>query len=90
MTDKTDVYDHDSAGDSRALMIFCRALFNTSNLIGSDFKDVSVRRVERHFVQDEAGLHVQFTVSAHASGKTGKDAHDALGVLLPKRHDGDE
>ena len=67
----------------RAFKQFCREVFNTSNLIGTDFEDVSVLKVERPFVQDERGLHVQFTVSWHAIGKMGKDAHDALEVLLP-------
>ena len=90
MADKTITKDHDSGGTSRALLEFCRGLFNTSNLIGSDFEDVSVLQVERRFAQDKAGLHVQFTVSWHAIGKTGKDAHDALDALLPKEPGGDE
>ena len=72
---------------SRALLKFCRSLFETGNLIETDFEDVSVMKVERPFVQDEAGLHVQFTVSWHAIGKTGKGAHDALEVLLPEKPD---
>ena len=63
MADKTITKDYDSGGTSRALLKFCRDLFKTSNLIGSDFKDVSVLQVERPFEQDKAGLHVQFTVS---------------------------
>ena len=79
--------DKDSAEASRALLKFCRSLFETSNLIGTDFKDASILEVKRPFVQDEGGLHVQFTVSWHAFGKAGKDAHDALDVLLPKKPD---
>ena len=90
MADKTITKDYDSGGTSRALLKFCRDLFKTSNLIGSDFKDVSVLQVERPFEQDKAGLPVQFTVSWHAIGKTGKDAQDALDALLPKEPDGDE
>ena len=57
--------DKDSAEASRALLKFCRSLFETSNLIGTDFKDASILEVKRPFVQpsDEGGLHVQFTVS---------------------------
>ena len=53
--------DKDSAEASRALLKFCRSLFETSNLIGTDFKDASILEVKRPFVQDEGGLHVQFT-----------------------------
>ena len=87
MTDKTITNDHDSRGVSRALLKFCRSLFETSNLIGTDFEDASVLKVERPFVQDEVGLHVQFTVSLNALGKAGKDAQDALDVLLPQKPD---
>ena len=83
MTDKSSA--EDSRVASRALLKFCRSLFETGNLNGTDFDDVSVMKVERPFMQDEAGLHVQFTVSWHAIGKTGKDAHDALEVLLPEK-----
>ena len=67
-------------------MQLCRELFcETSNLIGTDFEDASALSVKRHFVQGDGGggVHVQFSVSYHAIGKTGKAAHDALEVLLP-------
>ena len=70
---------------SRALLKFCRSLFETGNLIETDFEDVSVMKVERPFVQDEAGLHVQFTVSWHAIGKAGLDADAAYKELLPDK-----
>ena len=73
------------ANESRALLKLCRALFKTSNLIGSDFKDVSALRVKRAFAQDSEGIHIQFSVSLHALGKSGKDAHDALEKLLPEK-----
>ena len=79
--------DKNSAGTYRTLSKFCRSLFETSNLIGTDFENISVMEVEQPFVQGEGGLHVQFTVSWHAFGKTGKDAHDALDVLLSKKPD---
>ena len=85
MTDKSSAKDSRVA--SRALLKFCRSLFETGNLIGTDFEDVSVMKVERPFMQDEGGAHVQFTVSWHAFGKAGKDAHDALEGLLPEKPD---
>ena len=56
----------------RAFKQFCREVFNTSNLIGTDFEDVSVLKVERPFVQDERGLHVQFTVSLACHRENGQ------------------
>ena len=70
---------------TNAVMKLCRDLFN-SNVIGSDFDDVQAFRVEkRDFPQqpDGKGVHISFSVSWHALGKTGKVAHDALDVLLP-------
>ena len=82
--------DDHAVAKQRALTILCRDLF-TSNVIGSDFDDVQVFKVvKRDFPQqpDGAGLHISFSVSWHAIGKTGKDAHDALDVLLPDEGDG--
>lgn len=65
----------------------CRDVFRTSNLIPSDFDDIQVFEVTgRDFPQQPGGggVHVSFSVSWHAIGKTGKDAHDALEELLPK------
>ena len=81
--------DHETSNTSLALLSFCRDLFD-SNLTGTDFEDVSVQRVKRKFLQGlPSGLHIQFSVSWHAIGKTGKDAHDALDVLLPDDDDDD-
>ena len=71
----------------RAIIEFCEGLFATSNLIGSDFDDVRMFEVVgRGFPQQSngGGLHISFSVSWHAIGKTGKAAHDALGELLPE------
>ena len=68
-----------------AMMALCRDLFS-SNLIQSDFDDVQVFEVaKRDFPQQPGGtgVHVTFSVSWHAIGKTGKALHDALDVLLP-------
>ena len=70
----------------RAVLNFCRGLFSTSNLIGSDFDDVELMKVVgRNFPQQIGGegLLIMFSVSWHAVAKTGKKAHDALGILLP-------
>ena len=70
----------------RAVIQFCRGLFSTSNLIETDFDDVSLVEVKgRDFEQQPGGtgLHVTFSVSWHAIGKTGQEAHNALHVLLP-------
>ena len=80
----------DKSAANRELMKLCRAIF-TRNLIGTDFDDVQVLEVTgRDFQQqpDGAGLNISFSVSAHAIGKLGQDAHDALGVLLPSKNDG--
>ena len=69
----------------RALIAFCRDLFN-SNITGTDLDDVQMVEVKkRDFPQQPggSGLHVSFSVSWHMIGKTGKEAHDALDVLLP-------
>ena len=70
---------------THALMKLCRDLF-TANLIESDFDDVQVLPVEkRSFLQQPGGkgLHISFSVSWHAIGKTGEDAHNALRTFQP-------
>ena len=70
-----------------ALIKLCRAIF-TSNVIGTDFDDVqAIKVVERNFPQQPGGggLHISFSVSWHALGKTGQAGHDALGVFLPDK-----
>ena len=72
-----------------AMMELCRGLF-TYNLIQSDFDDVEVFEVKgRDFPQQPngTGLHITFSVSWHAVGKTGQGAHDALDVLFPDEDD---
>ena len=81
-----DTQMNDKIKKHRALLKLCRDLFTTSNLLGADFDDVQVFEVtKRNFVQQPGGggVHVSFSVSGHAIGKTGKDAHEALAVLLP-------
>jgi hypothetical protein len=76
----------DEIDEKHAMMQFCRGVFGTSNLIGTDFDDVQVFKVTgRDFPQQPGGdgLHVTFSISWHAIGKTGREAHDALDVLLP-------
>lgn len=71
--------------DKLELIKLCRDLF-TSNVTQGDFDDVQVFAVTaRDFPQQPGGtgVHVTFSVSWHAIGKAGKDAHDALTVLLP-------
>ena len=67
-----------------AMRKLCEAIFGRNNLIGTDFADVNVRRVDREFEQDRAGVRIQFTVSNHALGKLSVDesgeVYDALGL----------
>ena len=77
----------DDMAKKRAIRKLCEDIFATSNLIGTDFDDMQVFEVvKRDFPQQPGGggLHVSFSISWHAIGKTGQKAHDALGVLLPK------
>ena len=76
----------DESEKKRAIKKLCEGIFATSNLIGTDFDDMQVFEVvKRDFPQQPGGggLHVSFSISWHAIGKTGKTAHDALDVLLP-------
>ena len=70
---------------ARALMTLCRDLFY-SNAIATDFDGVhAVEVVNCDFPQqpEGRGVHISFAVSWHMIGKTSKEAHDALDVLLP-------
>ena len=60
-----------------------------SNMIAGDLTDVQVLKVEgRDFASGQqpggAGLNISFSISWHALGKTGKEAHGALDVLVPE------
>ncbi len=71
--------------DKRALIAFCREVFGTNSMIGTDLEDVKVEAVDRAFVQDRSGVRVQFTVSNHFLGKVmNKDLSDAMKELLPE------
>ena len=72
-----------------AIIEFCHGLFATTNLIASDFDDLQAFEVTgRDFVQQHGGtgIHVTFSVSWHAIGKSGKRAHDALDQLFPEEN----
>ena len=76
----------DESAKKMAIKKLCEGIFATSNLKGTDFDDMQVFEVvKRDFPQQPGGggLHVSFSISWHAIGKTGQKAHDALGVLLP-------
>ena len=75
-----------------SILQFCRGLFSTTNLIDTDFDDTQLFKVTgRHFPQQPGGrgLHVTFSVSWHAIGKTREEAHDALCALLPSDNEED-
>ncbi len=69
------------ATKSEYLIDFCKGLFNTSNLIGSDITDVDVESVDAVFPQDRSGIKVTFTVSNHLIGKTGDEVRTPLDIL---------
>ncbi len=60
-----------------------RLLVDRSNLIGTDFADVSASKTEREFPQDTGGgVLIQFAVSHHAIGKLGDPSlADALKTM---------
>ena len=83
----------DDSDRKRAVLKFCEGLFETTNLIGSDFDDVQIFEVSgRDFPQQSngKGLHVSFSVSWHAIGKTGRTAHEALDELIQEDTDEDD
>jgi hypothetical protein len=76
----------DESAKKRAIKKLCEGIFATSNLIGTDFDDMQVFEVvKRDFPQQigGGGLHISFSISWHAIGKTGELTHEALEVLLP-------
>ncbi len=74
----TDDYDQIAA-----LRKLGAALFGRNNLIGTDFADARASRVVSQFVQDGAGIHIQFAVSNHALGKVmTREVSEALDTLL--------
>ena len=73
----------DTPSQRHAFMKFCEILFAPSNLIGTDFQDVVVNRIDAEFVQDRAGLRIEFSVSNHAVGKReNKDMIEAFETML--------
>lgn len=73
-------------GKKAAALKLCEGIFGTSNLVSADFDDVSAFRVVgRNFPQqpDGAGVHICFSISWHALGKSGRDLQNALEALLP-------
>ena len=74
------------AENNRQIIQLIQGLAETRNFIGTDFDDVKVVRVtDRNFQQQPggAGYHICFSISAHAFGKTGKQALDAMEKLCP-------
>ena len=73
----------------RTLRDLCNSLFGnligTGNLVGTDFANVKVERVEQVFPQDSRGYRIQFTVSSHAVGKLDAETQDALYALLDEK-----
>ena len=83
----------DESEKKMAIKELCEGIFATSNLIGTDFDDMQVFEVvKRDFPQQigGGGLHISFSISWHAIGKTGELAHDALDVLLPDEDEASE
>ena len=76
----------DESDKKRAIKKLCESIFATRNLIGKDFDDMQVFEVvKRDFPQQigGGGLHISFSISWHAIGKTGELTDEALEVLLP-------
>ena len=53
----------------------------TTNLIGTDFNNVTVRSVQTRFEQGRGGLRVAFDISNHAVGKMQPNAQNLLWEL---------
>lgn len=67
---------------NKQLVRFCRELFDTSNLIYSDFDDVSIKNIKRPFIQCNEGVLVQFSVSYNLIGKANNKVSESLHILL--------
>ena len=79
----------DEIEKSTQLIRFCRELFKTSNLIPTDFEDISILKVDRPFSQGMGGVHVQFSVSRHLINKASQETRDARDCLLKDTSTGD-
>lgn len=66
----------------RALRTFAQGVFGKKNLIGTDFADIEVERIDRKFVQGTGGIRVSFSISYHALGKLSGEVQDAKQLLL--------
>lgn len=55
--------------DYQDLQDFCKALFDRSNLMAGDFKDISAIQIKRTFAQGSTGVRFTFDVSDNAIGK---------------------
>lgn len=65
--------------ERKALKEVLHAIFDqTTNLIGTDFADISVEQVDDVFPHGFPGVRIQFTISNDAMGKVGwRDDHQA-------------
>lgn len=74
----------DRIDKSHLLLQACGKMF-TTNLIGTDFDQISVHEVKgMNFPQQSngEGLHISFAISYHAIGKIRPEAQEALYELL--------
>ena len=73
------------SNDVDALRTLCSKIFGRNNLIGTDFADVSVKKITKELPQSPGGgRQICFTISHNAIGKILDDeASDALEVLDP-------
>ena len=64
----------------KALVEFCRALFEASDRTGHDFDDVQMQEAAR---REGSRVYVSFTVSWSAIGKVRGEVEEALDTLMP-------
>ena len=62
----------------RAMRKLCAAIVGRNDLIGTDFAEVDVQRVNQEFMQNSAGVQIQFTISNHALGKLKIDDYEEI------------